>query len=780
MSEEMCINKRHKIELDNTINIIENFKKDDNINILLKALESLQNYIKDRDINAINTDICNSCLKAVIYTIENINNKKVIVIGCNILRILSEYENIINSELYPNFIKCIYSVTRKNNTNNEILINTIQTLLNFDIKKDNDNININNRIVIIIDVMKKNIKLNSENKTIVLNSCKVINNNYTNKRVKEYTYICLDTFIAIMKANLNDEEIQESLSNIIIKIISFNTTFDHNIIMINNGIDIFIANMIKYESNLNIVLYSCKLLNFLLTIPSDNVKHENEKIHKKFKDIITEIIKLDCIEFLSDKNKISNIRLMQPILVLIRKLCSSEENYIRIINAGYINKILQIIEKYKNNVNIVLLCLCFLKYIYLYDIKIMKKTHNIILEPSDIKIIISVIKLHTNNVKIQVESFQILYRYNFLDIFSNNDSSNNNCLEVSLLRDIKLRNYRFETIYNKNQIFIDIGGIDIIFEAIENNKNNIQFIIDCYNILSHYIYCNGKIAIDELVKKGGIKIITESLKTHIKNNNKNIRRYTLLLLGSCCINPDTPYLTCPNKEYQIIIFNSGCIQLAMESLQIETTNNECMELNSTISLLAAISIDNKDSVTNIIEYGGFKIILGVIKTINKKNEMSLSHKVFLAHRVCYLIANILIANINDHGTMKFAIENVIELVIHMMKEFSKDKGLCNPLKVLYYVSKNDELLMSIATAIGEVGGFKFLIEFIHIRLEDKYNENVHEYASEILNNLVKDNIILKKMRNDKVLEQVLEMTNTVEMTDESRKKYSELICKLRD
>lgn len=130
--------------------------------------------------------------------------------------------------------------------------------------------------------------------------------------------------------------------------------------------------------------------------------------------------------------------------------------------------------------------------------------------------------------------------------------------------------------------------------------------------------------------------------------------------------------------------------------------------------------------------------------------------------------------------MKFAMENGIELVINMMKEFSKDKGLCNPLKVLYYVSKNDELLMSIATAIGEIGGFKFLIEFIHIRLEDKYNENVHEYASEILNNLVKDNIILKKMRNDKVLEKILEMTNSVEMTDESRKKYSVLICKLQD
>ena len=769
MSEEIC--KKQKTELDNNINIIENHTKDNDIKKLLEAYEYLQKYIKEKD-KDINEIIYNSCLEVVINRIDNIKNttndsRRVIIVGCDILRMLSEHKNIINSEVMSDFVNCIYNLIRKNNKNKEVLNHTIKTLLNFDTKKDYDYIIIN-RIQIIIDVMKNNIIVNSENKTLFLNLCMVIKNNYIINKIKEYTNICLETLLLILKANPNDEEIQELLCNMIL-----NINIDRKIIMVNNGVEIFIANIKKYENNLNIVAYSCKILVFLLTISPDNLK-------ENFEDIITEIIKLDCIEFLSDNNKISNIRLMQPILVLIRKLCSSEENYIRIINAGYINKILQIIEKYKKNVNIVLLCLCFLKYIYLYDIRIMKKTHNIILEPSDIKIIISVIKLHTNNIKIQVESFQILYRYNFLDIFSNNDSSNNNCLEVSLLRDIKLRNYRFETIYNKNQIFIDIGGIDIIFEAIENNKNNIQFIIDCYNILSHYIYCNGKIAIDELVKKGGIKIITESLKTHIKNNNKNIRRYTLLLLGSCCINPDTPYLTCPNKEYQIIIFNSGCIQLAMESLQIETTNNECMELNSTISLLAAISIDNKDSVTNIIEYGGFKIILGVIKTINKKNEMSLSHKVFLAHRVCYLIANILIANINDHGTMKFAIENGIELVIHMMKEFSKDKGLCNPLKVLYYVSKNDELLMSIATAIGEVGGFKFLIEFIHIRLEDKYNENVHEYASEILNNLVKDNIILKKMRNDKVLEQVLEMTNTVEMTDESRKKYSELICKLRD
>jgi len=80
--------------------------------------------------------------------------------------------------------------------------------------------------------------------------------------------------------------------------------------------------------------------------------------------------------------------------------------------------------------------------------------------------------------------------------------------------------------------------------------------------------------------------------------------------------------------------------------------------------------------------------------------------------------------------------------------------------------------MSIATAIGIVGSFKFLLEFIHIRSEDKYNENVHEYASEILNNLAKDNSILKKMKNDKVLEQVLEMT------DKTRNKYSKIINKL--
>jgi len=760
MTEEFSISKKQKTEIDNYINNIKKYKKDnDDIKILLKAYEDLHNYIKDKDINEISIDICNSYLKAVIDTINNIKNtkidsRKVIIVGCDILRMLSKHKNISNSEVIPEFVNCIYNLIRKNNKNKEVLEHTIKTLLNFDTKKDYD-YKIINRIQIIIDVMKNNIILNSDNKTIVLNLCMVIKNNYKINKIKEYTNICFETLLLILKANPNDEEIQELLSNMIL-----NINIDRKIIMINNGIDIFVANIKKYESNLNIVAYSCNLLIFLLTNSSENVE-----------DIITEIIKLDCIEFLSDQNKISNIRLMEVILILIRKLCTSGENYIRIVNAGYINKILQTIKKYKEKVNIVLLCLCFLKYIYLYDIKFMKNYHSIILEKSDIEIIISVVKLHSNNVKIQFESFQILYRYNFLPIFLNNETLNNNCLEVSLLKDIKLREYRFEILYKKSQTFIDIGGIDVIFEAIKNNNDNLQFIIDCYNILCNYVHNNGKLAIDEIVKKGGIKIVTESLKTHIKNNKKNIRRYTLLLLGLFCINPDTPYLTSCNKEYQIIIFNSGCIQLAMESLQIESINNECMELNAAVSLLAAITIDNKDSVANIIECGGFNVILGVIKTINKKKVLS-EHRVFLAHRVCYLIVNILIANISDHGIMKFAMENGIELVVQMMKEFIKDRGLCNPLKVLYYVSKNDDLLMSIATAIGMVGSFKFLFEFIYIRYEDKYNENVHEYASEILNNLAKDNSILKKMKNDKVLEQVLEING------KTRNKYSEIINKL--
>lgn len=774
MSEEFSISKKHKTEIDNIINIIKNYKNDD-INILLKAYENLHNYIKDKDINVISIDIYNSYLKAVVDTIYNIKNTKVdsrktIVIGCDILQILSKYQNISKLEVIPEFINCIYSLIQKNNKNKEVLKYTLEILLNFSTIIDHDYISIC-RIQIIKGVMQNNIIVNSENKTIVLNSCLVIEKNFDIKKNKEYTYYCLETLILILKANPNDEEIQESLLNTIIKIISFNTTQDYKIIIKNNVINISVANIKKYESNLKIVAYSCNLLIFLLTIPSDNSKYGDKKI-ENFEDIITEIVKLDCIELLNDQNKISNIKLIQPILILIRRLCTSEENYIRIVKADYINKILQIIEKYKEKVNIVLLSLCFLKYIYLYDIRIMKKLYNIILKQSDIEMIISVIKLHTNNVKIIFESFTILYRYNCLPISLNNETSNNNCLEVSLLRDIKLKKYRLETLYNKSNIFINIGGIDVIFEVIEKNKNNIQFIIDSYNILCNYIYNNGKIAIDEVVNKGGIKIVTESLKTHITSNKKNIRRYTLLLLGLFCINPDTPYLTSCNKEYQIIIFNSGCIQLAMESLQIEITNNECMELNAAMSLLAGMTIDNKDSVVNIIEYGGFNVILRVIKTINKKN-VSLEQRVFLAHRVCYLIVNILIANISDHGTMKFAMENGIELVVQMMKEFIKDRGLCNPLKVLYYVSKNDELLMSIATIIGMVGGFKFLFEFIHIRSEDKYNENVHEYASEILNNLTKDNSILKKMKNDKVLEQVLKMT------DEIQNKYSELICKLK-
>jgi hypothetical protein len=775
MTSEFNISKRHKTEINDIINIIENYTKNDDINILLKAYENLHNYIKDKDINEISIDICNSYLKAVIDTIDNIKNKKVdsravIILGCNILRMLSKHKNINNSEVMSKFINCIYNLIHNNNKNKEVLKYTLEILLNFDTIIDHNYISIC-RIQIINNVIKKN----TEDKTIVLNSCLVIKKNYNIKKNKEYTYYCLETLISILKVYPNDEEIQESLCNVIIEIISFKTSFDHNIIMKNNGIDIFITNIKKYKNNLNIVKYSCQLLIFLLTIPTDHGKYGSKKI-VNFENIITEIIKLDCIEFLSDICDISKNSLLMSILLLIRKLCLSKENYIRIINAGYINKILQTIEKYKKNENIVFECLCILKCIYLYDIIETKEQLNyIILQSSDINIILSVMKMYINNVKILIKSFQIIYRYNNLPI-SYNETLSNNFLELSLLKDIKFRNYRFETIYNKSQIFIDIGGIDVIFEIIEKNKNNVNILIHFYNLLFHYIYSNGKIAINEIVNKGGIKIITESLKTHIKN--KNLRLYTLLLLGFFCINPDTPYLTHSNKEYQIIVFKSGCIQLAMESLQIETNNNECRELNAAIALIAAITIENKDNVINIIEYGGLNVILGAIKAVNNKNVL-LTQKVLLAHRACYLIANILIANISDHGTMKFAMENGIELVIHMMKEFIKDRGLCNPLKVLYYVSKNEELLMSIATILGMVGGFNFLIEFIHIRSEDKYNENVHEYASEILNNLTKDNSILKKMRNDKVLEQVLEMTNTEKMTDEIRNKYSEFINKLK-
>jgi hypothetical protein len=90
---------------------------------------------------------------------------------------LSEHKNISNLEVIPDFINCIYSLIRKNNKNKEVLEHTIKTLLNFDTKKDNNYIIIN-RIQIIIDVMKNNIILDSENKTIVLNLCTIIKNNY--------------------------------------------------------------------------------------------------------------------------------------------------------------------------------------------------------------------------------------------------------------------------------------------------------------------------------------------------------------------------------------------------------------------------------------------------------------------------------------------------------------------------------------------------------------------------------------------------------------------------
>ena len=258
MTDEIDTRKKQKTELDNIINIMQNYK--DDINILIKTFEDLQNYIKDKDINIICTDsntdsrilldcsdsitgsrvsCFSSCLKAVIDTVENINNKnvdskKAIVKGCIILEILSKYKNISNLEVIPEFLNSIYSLIQKNNTNKEVLNHTIKTLLNFNTIKDYDYIIIN-RIQIIINIVKKNIILNSENKAIVLNSCMVIENNYKINKMKEYAFICLETFIAILKANPNNEEIQELLSNIIIQIISFNITFNHKTIMNNNN-----------------------------------------------------------------------------------------------------------------------------------------------------------------------------------------------------------------------------------------------------------------------------------------------------------------------------------------------------------------------------------------------------------------------------------------------------------------------------------------------------------------------------------------------------------------
>jgi hypothetical protein len=540
-----------------------------------------------------------------------------------------------------------------------------------------------------------------------------------------------------------------------------------------NGIEVFIANIKKYKDNTKIVEYTCSILCFLLTIPSNNTMHVNV-INKILEDRITYIITLDCIEIIFKainifiKNENTNEHTMiEAAFLLLRKLCSSQANNVIFMKTDYINIIIATIDKYKEDESFVIYCLNFLKYIYC-DFPTIKKQEDPI-QFRDIEILLSIMKLYINNTHIFVVTCSILSRWYVLHpVNLPQDTSSCGQLEIVFLNNEYFTKIIHDIPNNIKNTKVDIESIELIFEAMKKHVNKTCILTVCCLILTQYIHNIGDLAINKILNMRGIHIAIESLKTHIEN--KTVRSSVCFLLGTLCKIPNTPYLTKSNKTIQQDIFKAGGIEHAMMSLRQKT--NDVMELNNASLFLASISLDNEnvEIVTEIINHGGLKVILEAM-TITKQ-----TNRVILAYHICCLIINILIANISHNDSMKFAKEGGIEVVIQIMKDFMNDRGLCNPLKLLCLVSKNKDLLMSIATAIGTEGGFPFLLEFINIRTEDKYDNKIHEHTIEILNNLAKEHYILNKMKDEKVFEWIENtLKNNTNMTKETYQGYNDLI-----
>jgi hypothetical protein len=723
--------------------------------------------------NILNTD----GLLAIVETIRfsnNTNQIKVLIAACNALCIFSEYKKISESTDALDYIDCICNVINKNPTYNEVLIYATKTLLNLVTANDmNKNRAIRAKAIYYITrVMENNIIITDINTKIILYSCMIINS-----LSSQYTKLCMKVPIAIMKANPKHEEIQLYLSLMIYKITLLKKFCIHNEIVKENGIEVFIANIKKYTDNTKIVEYTCTILYFLLTIPSNNTMHESV-INKILEDIKSQIITSDCITYIFKainiyvKNENTNNHTMiEAALLFLRKLCSSQTNNILIMKADYINIIIATINKYKKNESFVIYCLNFLKYMYC-DFPTIKIQDDPI-QSKDIEILFSVIKLYINNTHIIVITCSILSRwYELNPVNLPQDTTNCEQLEILFLNNEYFTKLIGDPIYNIKNITANIESIEVIFEAMGKHRNNINVMTVCNLILAQYIHIKGNLAVVKVVNMRGVQIAIENLKIHFEK--KIIRSSVCFLLGTLCKIPNTPYLTKSNKAIQQDIFKAGGIKYAMMSLRHKT--NDTMELNNASLLLASISLDNENGeiVTEIINHGGFKVILGAMTITKQKN------RVILAYHICCLIINILIANINHNDSMKFAKEGGIEVVIQIMKDFKNDRGLCNPLKLLCLVSKNKDLLMSIATAIGTEDGFSFLLEFINIRTEDKYDNMVHEHTTEILNNLAKEQYILNKMKDDKVLEWIENIIkNNINIKNETYQRYKDLISILR-
>jgi hypothetical protein len=737
------------------ISVMEKYDKQ--CELLQYANEILANLAITEDNMASISIACG--IEAVIKTIEEamsrvkLSNKasqlKVIESGCKTLRIFIAYNKILQSDMVFKLFDCICCAMKQNWTKCKITEHTLQTILIF-IKADENNKNMilnYYQYQFFINIIKRYYKYN--NYSIISSSFLIFVDIFksSNKSSNSYYDLSLIKIIVkVMKDFSCDEQIQHEGIYTINKFIQETKITINNVIIDKDIINVFITAIEKHTSNSYIVINTSSILYNLIEV-NDNKKF----IDVQMLSIITGnsiMCLVNSLNKLMEANENINDEIWH-VGLLLQKLCSVSMIYTGIIAVDCFKVFLSTIKKYIKDTKINLFLNVFERLYIQYSTS--ENTGDIQFE--DIKTIVEVMKEHINDAYIQKSGCSIFSKWSYNKIPKR--------ISSEILRKLRLKDKED----NNHNTIVEAGAFDAIMNAMNIHSNVALVYANGYNALTMYIQREGQVAIDKVIKERGIELSIKGMREHF--DNFNVTNSGCRLLAFLCVCPDNPTETIPNEIIQKRILNEGCIYLAINILKRATDN---IETGCVCHLLANISWNNKNSVELIIQNEGIKNILIAMKKNNEKGY-------FLRW------TSILLNNLthNDDSCFEFALAGGIQFIVKIIKYRKHYKYIYYFLKLLLRVSKIDKLLTSINTA----GGISCILEFMQICVKYKIIYKpymIHEYLSEIINNLIKEKHIINELNNDdigmiKLIEDIL--TKKDIMNIDTRQRYNDIIFTLK-
>jgi hypothetical protein len=378
------------------------------------------------------------------------------------------------------------------------------------------------------------------------------------------------------------------------------------------------------------------------------------------------------------------------VCLLIEKLCKSSILYDRIITGDGLKIILLIIQKHKDNTKINILLELFNK-LYNNSLYLSDNTNKKELQIIDINTIIYIMKKYENDISVQISGYEILAKWYMISS-------------------------------DRHNLFVDLGIFNIIVKAIKTYKNNdiLQTII--YDILALFISRIGQGEIKNVFEKEGITLLIKEICENSKNSL--MRNNACKLFAYLCIFND--------KIKQDYFCDKGFIEYGIGVLQEDATGVfQEDENNYACHLLANISWNNEKNINKIVEYECIKTVLIRIQNSKKKN----------IQKWPLILLNNLIQN--EDNCLEFAFAGGIQIIVNIMNNNKDCKYIHYILKLLSQVSKVEKLVTTIITTES----INCLLEFINT----SKISIVHEYVSEIMINLIKEQYIINELKDIEVM-----------------------------